>query len=240
MNSTSIFLPGNVASSKNSRELGFYYLKPEDESSWFIKKDGNYRKIRPTLQSSKLTKEYVKHIAPFIIENRIKFKKLLEGLTKPYIVELHFVRDSKRAFDFQNATQCISDSLTGHYWKNDKQIPYISTQWLNDDNMSEVLFIPPLQAPHYTVDTKKPGVWITVLRPEQIQKSVDLFSDSKSTIEGSGDVHWATMKEPLFNCCNSCLGTGWQKKVGEVPVLCANCEGTGKEREQLILKTKKV
>lgn len=180
MNDTSIFLPGNCPSSKNSKDIGFYFLKHTDESNWYIRKSDEYRKIRPTLQSSKLTKEYVKHIAPYIIENRMKFLKLLEGLQKPYIIELHFVRDSKRAFDHINATQVVADIMTGHYWRNDPKIPHAATVWLNDDNMNEVMFIPPLTPPHYTVNPQKPGVWITVLRPTQIQQQVDLFSEVKS------------------------------------------------------------
>ncbi len=161
----SIFLPGNVPSSKNNREIGFYFLKPEDESSWYIKRGTDFKKIRPTLQSSDRTKEYVKNIVDHIIANRQKFLQLVKGLPKPYIIQFYFVRDSRRSFDFINACQIIADCMTGHYWTKHPKIPHAATIWVADDNMDELIMVPPLTGSKYMVDKENPGVWITVLQP---------------------------------------------------------------------------
>ncbi len=161
--SKSIFLKGNVPSSKNNKELGYYFLKPAQESSWYIKKGDQFKKIRPTLRNSDRTEAYIKHIVAQIIEYKPRFKELVKNLPKPYIIQLHFVRDSRHRFDFGNAGQIISDSISGHYWKNDKKIPHIATCWVEDDSMDDLIFVPPLKPPFYTYDKVSPGVWLTVL-----------------------------------------------------------------------------
>jgi len=175
---TSIWLPRNVPSSKNNREIGYYFLKPEAVSTWHIKVGNVFKKIRPTLQSSDRTKEYVKHIAEHLIQNRRKFLSMIKDQPKPYFIELFFVRDTRRDYDFINACQIIADCLTGHYWEKDKKIPLSAIQWLEDDDCSNVYFLPPSQEPFYAVDKDNPGVWITVKKREPVSipiEQLDMF-----------------------------------------------------------------
>lgn len=160
---TSIFLSGNVPSSKNSKEIGFYFLKAEEKANWFFEMKGQLRKIRPTLRNSDLTEEYIKMIVDQIILNKKRFQQLAAGKPLPLIVQLHFVRKRHGRCDFHNLCQVIGDCISGSYWKEHKQIPHIATQWIADDDMSNVLFIPPLQAPFYSVDPQNPGVHISVV-----------------------------------------------------------------------------
>lgn len=160
----SIFLPMNVPSSKNSKQIGFIYKSASETpgDGWYFRKNGKLKAIQPSLRSSDLTEAYIKAIAPSIIENRQKFLSLVKSLPKPYFLELYFIRDSRRAFDFINATQIIADCITGSFWRNHKTIPHAATQWILDDNVNEVYFVPPATAPFYHVDKDNAGVWITV------------------------------------------------------------------------------
>ena len=170
-----IFLPFNVPSSKNNREIGYYFLKPEDNSTWHVKVGQTFKKIRPTLQSSDRTKAYVKNIAEHMIANRAKFLELTKGLPKPYFIELHFVRDSKHKYDFINACQILADCMTGSYWKNDKKIPLKAIAWIEDDDCDNLYFLPPSKEPFYSLDKTNPGVWLTVVEREAISQPKDLF-----------------------------------------------------------------
>lgn len=164
----SIFLPGAVPSAKNSKMIGFYYCGVGKTSNWKFNKNGVNKDITPTLRSSDQTEAYIKHIAPYIIENKQRFKALIKDLPKPYIIQLHFVRKTKAKFDFQNPTQCIADCISGSYWKKHDKIPHVATQWIDDDDIDTALFIPPLAAPFYSVDKDNSGVWITVISPTSV------------------------------------------------------------------------
>ena len=182
--SRSIWLPGEVMSSKNSKMIGFYFLKPGDTSDWYRRTgEGEFKKCRPTLQNSSQAKAYIKDIAPAIIENRQRFLKLVKDLPKPYIIQLHFVRETKRAFDFGNMQQVIADAMCGHYWKDHPKIPHAATIWINDDNMNEVVFIPPLQEPFYSICPDCPGVWLTVLPREVKPQPIEQQELFKGTTE---------------------------------------------------------
>lgn len=161
--SKSIFLSGDVPSSKNSKEIGFFFVKEGETSNWFFNMKGTLRGIRPTLRSSEVTEAYVKMIVPQIINNKKRFKELVEGKPNPLVIQLHFVRKTHGRWDFHNLVQAVADSISGSYWKHDKQIPHIATQWIKDDDVSNALFIPPLTGEVYTVDKTRPGVWITPL-----------------------------------------------------------------------------
>ena len=164
----SIFLKGNVPSSKNSKEIGFYYLSKEklaagEKSNWLYNLNGTYKMIRPSLRNSDIADEYIKAIVDQIITNKPIFKKMAEGKPLPLKIQLHFVRKTHGRWDFHNLVQIIADCITGSYWKNDPQIPHIATQWITDDDILNALFLPPMEAPFYSVDSKNPGVYISVL-----------------------------------------------------------------------------
>lgn len=88
-----IFIPGNTPSSKNSKQ--FVTLKTG----------------KTLLIKSKTAQSYIKNSKVDWILNKRTFLKMLEGKEKPYRVELFFIRDSRRKFDYINAAQIIFDLM---------------------------------------------------------------------------------------------------------------------------------
>jgi Holliday junction resolvase RusA-like endonuclease len=97
-----IFIPCNVASSKNSKQ-------------W----TGKF------LVSSKTTQAYIKATAHHYMAWRSDFKWLVKGLPKPYKVGFYFIRDSKRKFDFVNVAQLPLDLMVKHGWIDDDNMDEI-------------------------------------------------------------------------------------------------------------------
>jgi hypothetical protein len=129
----SIFIPGNVASSKNSKQWTGKYLV-----------DG------------KVAQKYRIDTAWYWKLNKGEFHRMLEGKDKPYKVGFFFVRDSRRKFDFVNMVQICQDLMVANQWLLDDNCnemlpfpvpeldPLYGTRW-------------------YAVDKDKPGVYISVL-----------------------------------------------------------------------------
>jgi hypothetical protein len=130
----SIFIPGNVASSKNSKQ-------------W----TGKY------LVDSKTTQRYRTSSAWYWKLNKREFQKMLEGKDKPYIVKFFFVRDSRRKFDFVNMVQICQDLMVEYGWIADdncnEMLPFPVIHNLD----------PLYETKWYAVDKDKPGVYISVL-----------------------------------------------------------------------------
>lgn len=86
----SIFIKGNIPSSKNSKQ-------------WTGK----------MLISSKTVRAYEKNYSFqwYLQENIKKFKELLKGKSKPYRIGFYFIRDSVRKFDYINAAQLPCDLM---------------------------------------------------------------------------------------------------------------------------------
>lgn len=118
-----IKIPLNVPSSKNSK-----------------------RWTGTRLISSKLTLDYEKNTYLIWELNKQNFLKLLENKEKPYKIDLYFIRDSKRAFDYINVAQILFDLMQKH-------------EWIEKDDMINV--IPSFSG--YKVDKEKCGVIINVL-----------------------------------------------------------------------------
>jgi len=91
--SKTIFIQGNVCSSKNSKV-------------W----TGKF------LVSSKQTARYVKLTENQWIINRDLFLQMIEGKQKPYKIHLYFIRDSKREFDYNNVSQILFDLMQKYKW----------------------------------------------------------------------------------------------------------------------------
>ena len=84
-----IFISGNTPSSKNSKQ--FVTLK-------------NGKKL---LLNSKIVRKYIDKSEMDWRFNKTEFFKMLKGKNKPYKIELYFIRDSRRKFDYINAAQII-------------------------------------------------------------------------------------------------------------------------------------
>nr|DAR84485.1 MAG TPA: crossover junction endodeoxyribonuclease [Caudoviricetes sp.] len=123
-----IFIAGNTPSSKNSKQ--FVTLK-------------NGKKL---LLNSKIVRKYIDKSEMDWRFNKTEFFKMLKGKNKPYKIELYFIRDSKRKFDYINAAQIIFD-LMQHYG------------YIEDDDSQNI--IPVFKG--YKVDKLNAGVEINVI-----------------------------------------------------------------------------
>lgn len=94
-----IFIPGNVPSSKNSKV-------------W----TGKF------LVHSKATRVYISATKSHWIENRKKFQNHVKNLPKPLKVGFHFVRGTKHKYDFVNPIQTIQDLMVAYRWVPDDNI----------------------------------------------------------------------------------------------------------------------
>lgn len=118
-----IFIEGNVPSSKNSRVFtGKHFIASKSTREWYSSTENSFR------------------------QNLKKFKSMLEGKSKPYIIEFEFIRKSKHKFDYINPAQTIQDAM-------------VKQGYLDDDNADEM--IPVFKK--YKYDKKNPGVFIRVL-----------------------------------------------------------------------------
>lgn len=123
-----IFISGNTPSSKNSKQ--FVTLKTG----------------KTLLINSKTAQKYIKESKADWLINKNEFFKMLKGKEKPYKVELFFIRDSRRKFDYINAAQIVFD-LMQHYG------------YIEDDDSQNI--IPVFKG--FEVDKARAGVEIEVL-----------------------------------------------------------------------------
>lgn len=141
-----IFIPGNVPSSKNSR----INTTKGSFASKTVKSYLNSLGIQSYSSSKKLVKGYVNK--PNLIESlREDFLKQTSGKELPLEIGFHFIRDSKRKFDFHNIVQVVLDLMTAH-------------DIIIDDNMDCVIpFALKMDSKFYSVDKENPGVWIKII-----------------------------------------------------------------------------
>lgn len=123
-----IFIAGNTPSSKNSKQ--FVTLK-------------NGKKL---LLNSKIVRKYIDKSEMDWKFNKTEFFKMLKGKNKPYKIELYFIRDSKRKFDYINAAQIIFDLMQEY-------------EYIEDDDSTNI--IPIFKG--FEVDKARAGVEIEVL-----------------------------------------------------------------------------
>lgn len=97
----SLYIPGNVPSSKNSKQWTGY-----------------------ALIDSVTTRRYKReHVFEYTMMKK-SFQKLFEGERKPLKVGLYFVRDSRRRFDYINVCQVIADLMVKYEWIEDDSAEY--------------------------------------------------------------------------------------------------------------------
>lgn len=100
---STLFIPFNVPSSKNSRQFNI-----QRRRSFKSKAYSKYER---------LSKDYWNN--PEII--RI-FKEKVALKPKPFVIYFFFVRDSKRKFDWQNAVQGPLDIMVKNEWMEDDNV----------------------------------------------------------------------------------------------------------------------
>lgn len=91
-----VFIPGNVPSSKNSKQ-------------W----TGKF------LVSSKTCQKYIKQSKQDYIKHAEEFRKLYDSLPKPVNIIFQFIRSSKRQFDYINPAQTVQDLMVQYHWIDD-------------------------------------------------------------------------------------------------------------------------
>jgi len=128
-----IFIAGNTPSSKNSKRI----------ITITNKKTG---KKTTRLINSEVTEKYIKSSKVDWLVNKNEFLKMLKGKEKPYRIELYFIRDSRRKFDYINAAQIIFDLMQEY-------------GYIEDDDSQNI--IPVFKG--FEVDKDRTGVKIEVL-----------------------------------------------------------------------------
>lgn len=128
-----IFIAGNTPSSKNSKRI----------ITITNKKTG---KKTTRLINSEVTEKYIKSSKVDWLVNKNEFLKMIKDKEKPYKIELYFIRDSKRRFDYINAAQIIFDLMQEY-------------GYIEDDDSTNV--IPIFKG--FEVDKARTGVKIEVL-----------------------------------------------------------------------------
>lgn len=128
-----IFIAGNTPSSKNSKRI----------ITITNKKTG---KKTTRLINSEVTEKYIKSSKVDWLVNKNEFLKMIKDKEKPYKIELYFIRDSKRRFDYINAAQIIFDLMQEY-------------GYIEDDDSQNI--IPVFKG--FEVDKARTGVEIEVL-----------------------------------------------------------------------------
>ena len=128
-----IFISGNTPSSKNSKRI----------ITITNKKTG---KKTTRLINSEVTEKYIKSSKVDWLVNKNEFLKMIKDKEKPYKIELFFIRDSRRKFDYINAAQIIFDLMQEY-------------GYIEDDDSQNI--IPVFKG--FEVDKTKAGVEIRVL-----------------------------------------------------------------------------
>lgn len=140
-----IFIPGEVPSSKNSKEIGFIFLKRGTPGKIFVNRNGQFMPVRLNLNHSKATKRYIKEHEIDYIANKVMFKRLIKNLNPPYRIVFKFIRKTKRKFDYINAAQIVQDMM-------------VDAGWIEDDDCYNC-------RPYFIdmeIDKTNPGVYISV------------------------------------------------------------------------------
>lgn len=111
------WIPGNTASSKNSKDIGFYLKKSQ--------KTGKMERVH-VLVDSAITKKYKTATKGYWLQNKIEFLNQTSHLPIPIHIEFTFIRDSLRAFDFINACQVVADLMKENgYFADDDTVHFV-------------------------------------------------------------------------------------------------------------------
>lgn len=161
-----LWIPGNVPSLKNSKEILQIHTKKslcchrkgglmekDNDGHWRCSNCGELaqRYSKPILTKSKRAQLYEAEKQSFLTKQKNVWMNMIRDCEPPYLLAMYFIRDSERIFDYVNASQIILDMMSeeGYYV---------------DDNMLHV--IPEFLGFH--VDSLKPGVIITLMNKELI------------------------------------------------------------------------
>ncbi len=140
-----VFIPNNVPSLKNSKIATSRGVFSSKTVGRYLRKFGiqHYSTSKKTVTGYKTIK------MTFPVE---ELRELFKDVEYPAIVGMHFVRDSNRAFDFNNANQLIMDLLTAFDIIPDDSMNYAIPQCLWVDNSP------------FSVDKENAGVYVKIIK----------------------------------------------------------------------------
>lgn len=152
-----IFIPNNTPSLKNSKVKTSRGIFSSPTVTKYLRKLG----IQSYSSSKKTVKGYVNRPNEFELL-RNQFENAIGDKDFPILICFHFVRDSKRAFDFGNATELIFDLLTAHNVIPDDNVKYVFPSVMSidgvlptEENMRETDW--------YSVNKENTGVWLRIV-----------------------------------------------------------------------------
>jgi len=120
VNNELIWIPHNTPALKNSKVKTSKGIFSSPTVKKYLRKLG----IQSYSSGKKIVTGYVTKPNEFE-ELREQFEKALLNKGFPILICFHFVRDSKRLFDFGNATEIIFDLLTAHDIIPDDNVSFI-------------------------------------------------------------------------------------------------------------------
>ena len=147
-----IYIPGNVPSLKNSKQI------------FTNKKTG-----KSFITSSDLCKKYIEDKKMHLMTFKPRFLKLIEGKSYPLTIQFFFIRDKHKSFDYGNITQIVLDCMTGNAYypptrdklvNAERKAKRESFRWIEDDDADHLV---PDYSAGYGYDPKLAGVIIRVL-----------------------------------------------------------------------------
>lgn len=125
----SIFIPGNVTSSKNSKQI-------------FVNRKTGNRFIKNSEQTDNYITVTQRHYQFYCQQ----FISMTKNFPKPLHIEFQFVRKDKRKFDFVNMLQLPLDCMVKNNWIADDDftniVPVINPEVLYDKEYPGVLIKP--------------------------------------------------------------------------------------------------
>lgn len=140
MKAKGIWIDGNFPSFKNSKRM---IIREEQ---------------RPLLIHSKTVMKYKKVSKLDWLENRDAFHHLIKDMKKPLVIGVHFVRNSKRIYDWINMVQGVQDLMVDY-------------EYIKDDNILEMVPIPfKMKGSYSSYNKEKPGVWLAPISPEVLKQ----------------------------------------------------------------------
>lgn len=152
-----IFIPFNTPTLKNSKVKTSKGIFSSATVSKYLRKLG----IQSYSSSKKIVKGYVNRPNEFE-KLRLQFEKSILNKGFPLLICFHFVRDSKRLFDFGNGTEIIMDLLTAHDIIPDDNVSFVFPSVMsidgilpNENNIRELEW--------YSVNKEFTGVWIKIV-----------------------------------------------------------------------------
>lgn len=136
-----VFIPHDVRSSKNSKQL---FIREK------TLKDGSKKNV-PASTDSEAVKEYREKAGSYYEILSFVMQKELRKHSLPYYIEFSFVRSTHAEWDFANLVQLPQDMM-------------VEYKWFGDDNTKIMVPIPPPKGtPIYTISKTSPGLWVKIV-----------------------------------------------------------------------------